>query len=346
MQLNSSKRAKRPRAQPHSPTHPSLLDRLLLAWVRSHLLPFRRLGPNLLSEVCTFLGHCPSILCQDEDRLYAFTPARGKWRSYSVSLPGLNRLKVVGAVKVGEQCWFLTTASLPEEYAYIVSSNKAEIVRVNWRAACGLLYYFSQNRIYLFGGLHLSAPTKDANSFALTSRSSQSLDCMHQSRSAFAPCWYGNVAYLIGGGSRFIETFHPVWGVFALLPDLMLPVGGHCNTVSVEDCIYILGKKLVTWRPETGEIRIQRGVRYRNPSACAVACEGYLFLPLKGLHYFPKPQFIEILLIPRVQIDAVKPIVAQEHIDLAPHHNSAHCPDRNIMHIVRLTLLSYQLPTC
>lgn len=191
---------------------------------------------------------------------------------------------MIGAVEISEQRWFFITDSLPEEYAYIVSSTEAELTKVNWRSSCGLLYEFSQNRVYLLGGLRLSVATTTANSFALSSRRNQPLGGMNQSRSDFAPCWHGQFAYLIGGGAHFIETFHPIQSVFTVLPDLMLPVEGRCHTVSVEDCIYILGKQLVAWRPETGVVKIGPGVRYRASSACAVVYQGCLILPLIGVN--------------------------------------------------------------
>ena len=257
MPENSSQRAKRSNFS--SPPHPSLLDRLLLAWVRSHL-HFQRLSFNVLSEISTFLGYFPTILCPDKGRLYVFTPARGKWKSFSVSIPGLDAFRVMGAVEIGDQQWFLTTDLLPQEYAYIVGSSKAQVVRADWRVACGLLYHFSHNTVYIFGGLHKSVSCESANAFSVTFGANNRLGRMHKSRSAFTPCWHGDIAYLIGGGSCLVETFDPVLNVFSLLSEPLLPTERSCHSVSVAEDIYILGRRLVRWSPDTGRVRVMRGL--------------------------------------------------------------------------------------
>jgi hypothetical protein len=271
MKENPSQRAKRLNLS--TPPHPSLLDRLLLAWVRSHL-HFHRLSYNVLSEITTFLGYFSNILCQDKGRLYGFTPARGKWKSYSVCIPGLDAFRVMGAVEIGDQQWFLTTDLLPQEYAYIVGSNKAQVVRADWRVACGLLYLFSQNTVYIFGGLHKSISSESANAFSVTFGANNRLGRMHKSRSAFTPCWHRNIAYLIGGGSCLVETFEPVLNVFALLSEPLLPTERGCLSVSVAEDIYIIGKRLVRWSPDTGRVRVTRG-HLRKPRTWH--CSGVAF---------------------------------------------------------------------
>lgn len=245
-----------------------------------------------MKEITRYMGYYPSIICKNGDVIWAFTPARLKWTSYTVLLSELHIFNVCNAIETEELQWFVTTNQLSTASAYLFSCNKAQPVQVNWRIHCGLLYHPLLHTVFLLGGVvsgryrgGCEQVVSTANSFNIATGMQESLMDMQQSRSDFVPCWYAEKGYLIGGGSRLIESFDPITRLFTLIPDVKIALGkGSCQVVSLCNSLYIFAKKLTMWTPGSKTmltVVLDMKDRPKGLMSAGVVFEGHFYIPAK-----------------------------------------------------------------
>ena len=215
---------------------------LRLIWTRLVVDIYQGLSGNIAREICSYIQNHP-LLVLDETGVSLYDAVNKRVSGHLVDVPseiyppflliylGNKQVFVYKVSKLMQGGHFCT--------AFLIAPGREtiEFPKSTYERICpGAFYHPSAGVIYLFGGLEAGCSSEK---LSLKQGKWRDVGDMHEVRSHFQPCSYGDWVYLCGGGTVSIETFHLLTHQFTVLP-ILLPEKTESVTVISKGYLCIL----------------------------------------------------------------------------------------------------------
>ena len=208
---------------------PHLQTRLSLLWLHSFLPLYRKVCPNVLREVSSYLWFFPKLLALDANKLFSYD-INSKKTSIEYQPDGFTNVTfmLLGAVYVSDDRAFVV-ADLDGYCTFFLEKGRMTNLPTLLRAYFGLFYDASRNRVCAFGGKRRLGPfgkeyrVRECEGLRFGEKKWESLGKMHKYRQDFSPCLHKALVYLYGFWEDSIESFDPCTNTFTLIPRVQLP---------------------------------------------------------------------------------------------------------------------------
>jgi hypothetical protein len=254
-----------------------LRSRILLFWVCSSDLSFKRLSHNILREVSTYLGNASLIIAAVQDRLFSFLPGKQIWEEYSSLRP------ILPAFSRSSYVFFKEDVLIIGGYDDNLCKTVSRTFRIQagtvgrgpdmLAARCFSGCLQTAGNVYVFGGMDQDALSSCEK---LNQKDWISLDNMKHSRFNFVPCEHQALVYICGGNSLAVEIFDPSTSLFSASTLLCGPstTQWSCALISHEEKLVFMG---YSWIQKGESIGRSRRGGFSWSSCSPVVVEGVVY---------------------------------------------------------------------